>query len=299
MVDTLILNSSIINETELIQSLNLLFQSTRTTLNTSFDEIIHKKQTTTIPDLLSHFTELYSSFSCEKDLFDYLNCNIADSDPLYSHSITVALLSRMLGELNHMSQFDLEALTLSALFHDIGKLRVKPEILNKKDSITPQEFRQIQRHTKDGYMMLKTVFTKDLRIASAALMHHERFDGSGYPMGTVAEQINEFARILAITDVYAGMISKRDYRESLCPFEVIRLFEKDGLYKYDSSYVILFLRSMLDTFIGYNVTLNTGETAKIIAINKDYLSKPTVLLNEQTVNLARDEKREILHLAQV
>jgi HD-GYP domain-containing protein (c-di-GMP phosphodiesterase class II) len=103
-------------------------------------------------------------------------------------------------------------------------------------------------------------------------------------------------RIVAICDVYAGMISNRGYRQSCCPFQIIALFEKDGLHKYDTDYTILFLRSMLDTYVGYSVVLNTGEQGIITSVNPYNLSNPVITINGMTVNLALDDSRNILHI---
>lgn len=260
-----------------------------------FVEIKQKQDITYLEEVLTNFIAFYESFSSEKQVFDSLNACKVSEDPIYEHSLNVALLSRMLGDLNYMSRSELNILTKSALLHDIGKIDVDPDILYKKEQLTPHEFNLIKKHTKLGYDTLHPLF-EDPRIASVALMHHERCDGSGYPMGTKAININQFSRIVAICDVYAGMIASRQYRESLCPFKIIRLFEKDGLHKYDTDYTILFLRSMLDTYIGYHVILNTGEEAEITAVNPSSLSSPIVSINGQMINLSIDKKREILHI---
>ena len=92
------------------------------------------------------------------------------------------------------------------------------------------------------------------------------------------------------------MVASRDYRKSCCPFQIISLFEKDGLHKYDTDFTILFLRSMLDTYIGYSVMLNTGECGIITAVNSHNLTNPVIKIGEDTVNLEFDDKRHILHI---
>lgn len=264
-------------------------------LRASLEEIIQQKSTNNLERFLPYFIQFYESFSSEKEVFDSLNAMRNNSDPIYSHSINVALLARMLADINHIDRDDLDALTLGALLHDIGKMTIPTDILCKKDTLTHREYHIIQKHTKDGYNLLHPLFP-DNRISSVALMHHERCDGTGYPMGTTGETINEFSRIVAICDVYAGMIAEREYRNSLCPFEVIRLFEKEGLQRFDTDYTLLFLRSMLDTYVGYRVTLNTHEEGVITAVNSHQLSSPIISINGKIVNLALDPKRRILHI---
>ena len=270
-------------------------QAICTQLAEVFTEIRTKHSDCGIAALMSSFASFYESFSSEKQVFDSLNAYRNGSDPIYEHSINVALLSRMLGDLNHMRREELDLLTEAALLHDIGKLAVDPVILHKKERLTTHEFNLIKKHAKAGYDMLHPII-RDPRIPAVALMHHERLDGSGYPMGTTGLNINEFTRIVSICDVYAGMIAGRGYREAICPFQIIALFEKDGLHKYDTDFTILFLRSMLDTYIGYPVTLNTRENGIITAVNPHNLSNPVVEINGKTINLALDERRRILHI---
>lgn len=264
-------------------------------IKTLFTDIVENKSLAHLDETINYFIQFYRSFSSEKQVFDSLNSCAGNTDPIYTHSINVALLSRMLGELNHMYHDDLDALTIGALLHDIGKLLIDPELLNKSGTLSRKEFHIIQKHAKEGYVLIQRLFD-DTRIPSVALMHHERCDGSGYPMGTTAANINDFSRIVAICDVYAGMIASRQYRDSLCPFEVIRVFEREGFHRFDTDYTLLFLRSMLDTYVEYEVKLNTGEIGIITAVNPSKLSSPIIEINGHAVNLAIDPKREILHI---
>ncbi|MCR4716507.1 MAG: HD domain-containing protein [Lachnospiraceae bacterium] len=263
-------------------------------LKTTMDEIINKHTYTSLTFLTERFISFYQSFYCEKEVFDSLNICKLNDDPIYEHSVNVALLSRMLGDLNHMHSSDLNSLTQAALLHDIGKLLVDQDILHKDGTLTTKEFNLIKKHTKFGHKVLFNLFD-DPRIAAVALMHHERCDGSGYPTGAKSANLNEFTRIVAICDVYSGMVASRKYRESRCPFEIIRMFEREGLQKYDTDYTILFLRSMLDTYIGYKVKLTSNEIGYITSINPLNLSNPTVQVNNLIVDLSKD-KRDILHI---
>ena len=87
---------------------------------------------------------------------------------------------------------------------------------------------------------------------NAALMHHERCDGSGYPFGLTGNRIDKFAKIVSIADVYDAMTANRCYRDGLCPFEVIAMFEKEGLTQFNPKYILTFLNKMY-CFCGLNV----------------------------------------------
>ena len=117
-------------------------------------------------------------------------------------------------------------------------------------------------------------------IKKAALMHHERCDGSGYPMGLTMEEIDDYALIIAIADVYDAMTAARSYRAPLCPFEVIAEFEKDGLQKYKPKYILTFLENIANAYQNNRVMLSDGTSARIVLLNHRRLSKPLVQLDD-------------------
>ena len=123
-------------------------------------------------------------------------------------------------------------------------------------------------------------------IRNAALMHHERYDGSGYPMRISGKQIDPYARIVAIADVYDAMTAARVYRGPLCPFRVIEIFEQEGFEKYDVEYLLTFLENVVNTYLQCDCKLSDGRKAKIIFINKDKLSRPTVQCGNEYIKLA-------------
>ena len=106
-------------------------------------------------------------------------------------------------------------------------------------------------------------------------MHHERCDGSGYPFGLYASDIDDYASIIAVADVYDAMTADRCYRLGLCPFEVIAQFEQEGLQRYKPRYILTFLEHIAHTYLHNRVLLNNGQTGEIIFINKR-LTRPTI-----------------------
>lgn len=211
--------------------------------------------------------------------FDMLHNMRSISDSVYSHSLNVAMISRILGKWLHWSSSELDALVLAGLLHDIGKITIPEEILNKEGKLTDEEFQIIRSHPKAGYDRIKDLKI-DSRIKKAALQHHERSDGSGYPMGVDEIMIDDFALIIAIADVYDAMTAARKYRAPLCPFQVIREFERDGYQKYKTEYLLTFLRRIATTYQNNRVILSNGEAAKIILLNQNALSSPLVQLND-------------------
>lgn len=244
-------------------------------LQESLNDLLKKNVPVDTGSLLSQVNSLYENHMTTLSIFDMLHNMRQIDDSTYAHSLNVALISRMLGEWLGLSEQDLETLTLAGLLHDIGKCMVPEEILNKPASLTTSEFAEIKKHPRMGAEILANQ-TLDKRIVKAALMHHERCDGSGYPLGLKDEEINDFAKMIAIADVYDAMTANRCYRKGLCPFEVIATFERDGLNKYDSRYLLTFLNRIVDTYICNSVLLNDGTCGKIVLMNQHALSRPVV-----------------------
>ena len=187
-----------------------------------------------------------------------------------------------------LSKDDLKVLAVAGLLHDIGKTQIPDEVLNKPGKPTDEEFALIKKHPKMGYDILKK-HQVDPRIRKVALMHHERCDGTGYPMELEAEEIDDFASIVAIADVYDAMTAARTYRQPLCPFEVIAAFEKDGLQKYNPGFILTFLERVAATYQNNRIILNDGRSANIVLLNKNHISKPMVQLQDGScLDLSRE-----------
>ena len=234
------------------------------------------------PDsLLESVAELFRARNTITELFDMLNNMRTIDDSVYAHSVNVALISRMIGRWLKMDSHDLKILTLAGLLHDIGKVKIPDEILNKSGSLTDEEFALIKSHPRFGYDILKKQ-NIDPRIKKAALMHHERCDGSGYPSGLTEDNIDEFAMIIAIADVYDAMTAARSYRAPLCAFQVISNFEKDGYQKYHTKYILTFLKQIAATYQSNRVVLSDGRGCKIVMLNQNDLSRPIVQFDDKT-----------------
>lgn len=136
------------------------------------------------------------------------------------HSKRVAEYSRMIAARMGKSKEEQEEIYRAGLLHDIGKIRIPVEIINKDSKLTDEEYNIIKIHPVTGYHILRGISGSKL-IAVAAKYHHERYDGRGYPNGLVGEKIPETARILGVADAYDAMTSNRSYRKAL-PQDVVR-----------------------------------------------------------------------------
>ena len=248
-------------------------------LKNCFDAYLSDGGTVNKEELLSKTISLVSPKQTTLDVFDMLHNMRQVNDSTYAHSLNVAIISRIIGKWLHFSNEELDTLTLAGLLHDIGKTKIPDEVLNKDGKLTDEEFQMIRNHPKYGYDILKSQ-PLNSHIKKAALMHHERCDGSGYPMGLTMEEIDDYALIIAIADVYDAMTAARSYRAPLCPFEVIAEFEKDSLQKYKPKYILTFLENIANAYQNNRVMLSDGTSARIVLLNHRRLSKPLVQLDD-------------------
>jgi putative nucleotidyltransferase with HDIG domain len=254
------------------------FSETVTNLNQSFHNYAFNGAAIDCNSLLSDCKKLLSNSRNTLHLFDVLHCMREHDDETYTHSISVALICHTFGTWLGLSSEDNDILTLCGLLHDIGKLEIPDNIIKKPDKLNDDEYTLMKKHTLKGYQILKDQDI-DERIKHAALLHHERCDGTGYPNGFTNRNINDFTKIVSIADVYDAMTSKRVYRGPLCPFEVIGFFEKEEFSKFDPKFVLPFLNGIVQTYLHNNVILSNGIKGEIILINKLNLTKPVIKIN--------------------
>ncbi len=202
----------------------------------------------------------------------------AISEYTFSHSVNVAIYAINLGRLLGLNEESLKGLAMAGLLHDIGKMSIPPEIIEKPEKLTPQEFEQIKSHSIKGYLRLTTK-TKDLprETINAVLQHHEKLDGSGYPNGLQGSFIHLWARILSIADIYDAMTSDRCYREAFLPHETVEyLLSLCSQGSLDRELIELFVQNTSFYPPGCKVLLNTGEKGTVVDYPWQVPVRPTI-----------------------
>jgi uncharacterized domain HDIG len=259
------------------QNFQISYSRVIATYRTVLEDCVIYHKSLNYEQLLSDTKELYYSCKTSLELFDMLHNMRSVEDSVYAHSLNVSLISRRLGRWLKFSPEELDTLTLAGALHDIGKLKIPAEVLNKPGKYTDEEFALVKQHPKFGYDILKSL-PLDSHVKKAALCHHERSDGSGYPTGLSQSDIDDYAAIVSIADVYDAMTAARSYRAPLCVFQVINNFEHDGLSKYNPKFILTFLSHVASTYQNNRVLLNDGRVANIVMLNKNRLSKPIIQL---------------------
>lgn len=182
----------------------------------------------------------------------------------FAHSVNVAVLSAMLGMLCHYTKKDMLLLTLGALLHDLGKINVPSEILNKNGRLTNSEFSTMKDHPLNGgkrIMAMQNELPSPAILAAIASQHHEHIDGKGYPRGFKGDQIHRFAKIAAIADVYDALTSERPYKKAYTPNVTRNImvnvnkgqFDPDLLELFFNNVAVYPVGTILKTIWGYGI----------------------------------------------
>ena len=201
-------------------------------------------------------------------------------DYLFNHSVNVAIIGNLIGKWLDLGKEDIKILTLGGLVHDIGKLKIDKKILDKPEKLTEEEFEEVKKHPSYSHKILTEMGYNEEKLLRAVTLHHEREDGTGYPLGIKSKNIPIHSKIIAIADIFDAMTSNRVYDKKMNIFKVMEKFQKETFGKLDYKMVTLFIKKFLEFYIGSEVTLNTGDKAKILNFNSFEITKPILMTGE-------------------
>lgn len=203
--------------------------------------------------------------------------NIYTTDgELYHHSVNVSLMAMAIGMEYGLTEKQLLDLGVGTLLHDVGKLQIPPEVLNKPGRLTPEEFEVVKAHAKYGYDLLRAQDDISPVSAHVALQHHEKVDGTGYPRGLDGRDMHIFGKITAVADVYEALTANRVYRQGQLPHLALELLLGACGTHFEKGIVEIFLETIAIYPVGMTVVLNTGETGVIASLNRSHPQRPVV-----------------------
>ena len=205
------------------------------------------------------------------------------------HSKRVAEYARMLAARMGKSKDEQEEIYRAGLLHDIGKLRIPAEIINKPGKLTEEEYNIMKIHPVTGYHILRGISDNSF-IAVGAKYHHERYDGQGYPNGLVGEKIPEVARILGVADAYDAMASNRSYRNAL-PQEVVRSEIENGMGTQFDPFIAAIMLQMIDEDRNYSMKQTASKQRKILTVDDEAMNHKII------AHIMRDEPRYEMYRA--
>lgn len=194
------------------------------------------------------------------------------------HSLRVCVLALTFGRHLELSEAELNILGIGALLHDIGKMKVPAEIINKPGRLTADEFELMKSHVPRGVDILSQTPGIPQASIDVARSHHERFDGSGYAFGLKGEQISLFGQIGAIVDSYDAITSDRSYHKGMSPHDALRKMYEWRRKDFHETLVEQFIQCMGIYPIGSVVEMNTGSIGVVISANRTRRLRPRVAL---------------------
>lgn len=214
------------------------------------------------------------------------------SEYTLTHSINVCILALTFGRHVNMERSQLERLGLGALLHDIGKLRVPTEILDKPGKLSPEEYEVMKAHPVEGYKMLQHDEHIPLDSLEIVHHHHERISAKGYPDGLDAGQITALTKMASIVDVYDAITSDRCYHDGMSPYKALQNIYSWTGGQFDKELVEKFMSCMGIYPVGSIVELNNGQIAIVISTTPRTRLRPIILL-------VMDENRELNNIRRI
>lgn len=227
------------------------------------------------------FREIVQDLSGRQDVLVSLsNLHVLDGY-FFHHAVNVAVLAGVVGLAKGYNQQQMMDLGIGALLFDIGMTQVPKELWNKRMELNDEERQRLQYHTEEGFNILRSQHNISIVSAHCALQHHERYDGSGYPRQLSEKNIHEYARIVAIADVYDALTSPRPFRQSYSPSDASEFLFASGNSYFDLDLLKLFLQHVAIYPVASTVQLNTGHVGVVAGVNPLAVNRPTVRILQE------------------
>ncbi len=248
-------------------------------------------------ELYKRTEEIKNNIRVNMDLLEEL-VSIKNADRyLYVHSLNVGVLSYIIGTWLGLEKKELEILIKAGILHDIGKLKVNPDILYKNGELTVEEFEEMKKHVIYTYKILKANGGIDEEVLKAVIFHHEKEDGGGYPLGLTGDKIPLYSKIITVADIFDAMTSERVYKGRVSPFKVIEMFQNEFFGKLDSKITFLFIKKFSEYFIGAEVLLNNGIKGEIVSLNTYEITKPLIKIKGKNfLDISKERNIEIVDI---
>ncbi len=234
-------------------------------------------------DIADH---IYGNINRNQEIIKCMSCVRSIDEYTYIHSVNVAFYSMMLAKWLNLSNAEINEAILAGLLHDVGKMKIPQEILNKAAKLSKDEFEIMKQHTLYGYELVHNIKGLNQEIKKAILLHHERMDGSGYPFGCRADKLNIYAKIVAIADVFDAMTAERVYKSQSTPFEAFEMFLTEGARTFDITMLNTFMSRMPSYLTGIKVLLSNGEAGDIVFVPLQSITCPIIKIKDDYIDLS-------------
>lgn len=194
----------------------------------------------------------------------------------YKHSVNVTVLSIITAKALGYSRADIKHIALGALLHDIGKVRVEDDLILKPSKLTFDERKRVEKHPEYGYQLLEAIEGLPFTTKQIILLHHEKLDGTGYPLGLQGIEIPEYVRIVTVCDMYDAMTTDRVYRKRMPIYRALDILMAEAIYKIDPKIYTILLRNIAVYPIGTGVVLSDGRIGIVTGYRNVNPSRPRI-----------------------
>lgn len=220
------------------------------------------------------------------NMMDIKNCD----DYMYYHSITVGILSAMIGAWYGLNRDSLYQLTMAALLHDVGKRFLDREVLDAEWPLEGEIREKWKRHPKMGADFLRNSYNFNSAVYTSVLEHHEWYNGEGYPLGKGGEDVLLYARIIKVADAYDAMVSERPMRKAKVPLEAMEYMMAMSGVEFDPGLIEIFVKKVAAYPVGCEVELSNGMHAVVAKNFQGFAMRPLVKILEtgEMLNLLED-----------
>lgn len=226
--------------------------------------------------LVKVFKNLMAEIKHSKNAINLLASVTAHDNYVFSHSTNVTIYTLAMAVKLGFDDKKLTEIGMGGMLHDIGKTMIPLEVLNKKGKLTDDEFDMIKKHSEYGFEILRSQSSIPLLAAHCAFQHHEKIDGTGYPRKLKGDEIHQYAKIMAIADVFDALTSNRSYRKAMLPHEAMEVIFAGANTHFDATLIQTFQKSVATYPVGVTVKLNTGETAVVVNYMFNAPGRPVV-----------------------
>lgn len=230
-------------------------------------------------------------YSREYNVLTFYPKGMNKQDYWYHNALLTGLTSYKIAKWLGLPANEGMQVAFAGLFHDIGNAKIDLDILQKPSTLTSTEVEEIRRHTMYGYELLKNVKGISEGVRLAALQHHEKVDGSGYPLRLQADQIHIYAKIVGVADIFHAMTLSKTYSQAQSPYLVLEQIDSEAFGKLDPKIVTTFISKVTQFHNGTMVRLSNGLIGEIIFSDRSHPTRPLVSVDGSIYNLI--EKRQL------
>lgn len=254
--------------------------------------------TVDINEIRKYIIPLFDHLEKEPAHILFLQNYVGDEQEyIFHHAIAVGIISGYLAKRMNFNRADCNQVALAGCLSDCGMAKVNPAILSQR-KLNRLDLQEIRLHPTYSYKMLQSIPSLNNGVKLGVLQHHERIDGTGYPLKEKGERIHLYAKIIGIVDVYHALICNRIYKPRVSPFQAIEIISREMFGQFDIKVLQTLTSCLMPLSINTKVKLSTDEVGKILFIDQRYPTRPVVQLldSSSVINLKENSNIKIKEL---